>query len=135
VYRYDTATWEDWINTMGEGAWLKVSGNPLGYVIDGLGVTQPPPGTVAVYAYYPKNDGNYPRFRYSTDSADSADSGGWEFSLRIDRKWEIHSTTVTAPTGRGLSTEVVAKFPKLVDFPASSPHWYAPTLPSATASS
>ncbi len=95
-----------------------MSGTPVGYVFDGMGRVSAPKGTVPVYAYFPKNPGPYPRFYYSTDTSDSADGFGWELSLRFDRPWEGD------PHG-GYSPTFVGQFKDFIDFPASSPHWFA----------
>jgi hypothetical protein len=70
--RYETSRWDSWLTFFG---WKKASGNPVGWVYDGL-VPAPSAQSVDVYVYISEG----PFYLYSTDSADGRDNGCWQLA-------------------------------------------------------
>ena len=118
--RYETPRWDSYITFYG---WKKTSGNPVGWVYDGL-EPAPSDGSVDVYVYT-SNDSPY---LYSTDSAEGRDHGTWQpaTSQLIDAEdWEgwgfSHDDNFqdAAPT----DPDAVA-----ISKVTTNVHWRAPTI-------
>jgi hypothetical protein len=82
--RYETTRWDSYITFYG---WKKTSGNPVGWVYDGL---EPAPSepSADVYVYTSKDS----PYLYSTDSAEGRDQESWQPSTSqlLDAEyWEI----------------------------------------------
>lgn len=123
-WRYETAAWDDWLANIYPKKWRKVSTIPVGYVMDGIGSTSTPPGTVPIYGYYPTTPSDCPRFYYSVEAGDSADDFGWALTLGIDRPWEVDPTNPTYQQLKRLATD-----PVIGKFSSRSPHWYGFPVP------
>jgi MAC/Perforin domain len=119
--RYETSRWETYLARYAR-AWTKVSGNPVGWVYDGLEpAPAPPSGYEDVYTYYPRNDGGAPRFLYSTDSADGRDAGGW-------RAYAGVYDDVHPPAGGGVQLPPDSEPDTMAVFKlGSGVHWRVPT--------
>jgi len=117
VFRYETSRWESYLTKAAKSVpagipwWTKVSGNPIGWVYDGL--VAAPTGSQDVYAYV-RHDA--PGYLYSTDSADGRDGGAWQAAAGHD---ELGAATL----GSAGDADIAAVL-KL----QSNVHWRAPTL-------
>jgi hypothetical protein len=139
--RYETSRWQSYLATFGAG-WKKVSGNPLGWVYDGLAPAPTAPfvapagGVQDVYAYYPNNAGGgfLSRYLYSTDSADGRDGGAWRPAAGIDDDLPLPSDAeqrAVAAAARAQMIQRVATDPDAIavlKLGTNNVHWRAPTL-------
>jgi len=117
--RYETTRWDSYITFYG---WKKTSGNPVGWVYDGL---EPAPSEPAADVYLYTSNDNY---LYSTDSAEGRDHGTWQpaTSQLLDAEgWVIwgfsHDDNFqdSAPT----DPDAVA-----ISKVTTNVHWRAPTI-------
>lgn len=123
--RYETSRWETYLGRYAQ-AWKKASGNPLGWVYDGLEAA-PADDFADVYVYVPDQARVILSFLYSTDSADGRDNNAW-------RPYQGVSDDVPPVTGHGVvgsgfelppstETDTIAVLEL-----QNNVHWRAPTM-------
>jgi MAC/Perforin domain-containing protein len=129
LMRYETSRWQSYMTKLPTG-WKKASGNPIGWVYDGL-APAPKLGSQDVYVYYP-TDGKLRRFLYSTDSEDGRDGGSWRASSGVNDDVPMPSDPL-AEQFVTIQRQILAAPGVDPDAAAvlglkSNVHWRAPTL-------
>lgn len=117
--RYETSRWDSWLTFVG---WKKTSGNPVGWVYDGL-VPAPAASTADIYVYASEG----PFWLYSADSAEGRDKGCWQpatqqLDLELWMIWMAKSNRMDQASSAKPDADALA-----VQAVKSNVHWRAPT--------
>lgn len=121
--RYETSRWDTWLTFVG---WKKASGNPVGWVYDGL-VPAPSAPTTDIHVYVSEG----PFWLVSADSAEGRDKGCWQ-SVAQQPNLDAELWMISMANQGRMNDAASAKPPSDADARAvqalkSDVHWRGPT--------